>query len=278
MICKHCGNEYQKMKANQIKYCSLECRLAANKPKPGYTKLPAFDIKCKPDSKYCKACDKQKPLSEFRLRKKPNGMRSYGRCKQCEHHYDYLRRRNKGIPIRMQKEKKALIKSSAHDIKAVNRMKAHIRHRESCPIVTHACKECNVIFEGTMKRRFCTQLCSDGYHRRIRKKKERARMRILKVDNVDPIKVFEKHNWHCAKCGIYTPRHLKGKQKDNSPELDHIIPLSRNGEHSYVNVQLLCRQCNLTKLDSVDHSLLSNIKFQYEMFPNMGGRLTALPI
>lgn len=255
MICKQCGKEYEKQYRCQNKYCSKECRLIANKPKPNYTKLPSFEVKIKSDSKYCKHCNKDKPLHEFRLRKKPNGMRSYGRCKECEGQYEYLRRRAKGIPIRKPSEKKLIIKRVIHDVKAVLRMKAIKRHRLAHPHITHTCKECGVLFEGPKSRVFCNTKCYNRNHRRIEHRKKRARLRMLKVDNVDPINVFTLYHWHCANCGDYTPRHLKGKHMDNSPELDHIIPLSKGGEHSYTNTQLLCRKCNGIKSNNLTAKL-----------------------
>lgn len=74
-------------------------------------------------------------------------------------------------------------------------------------------------------------------------------MRTALVERVDPIKVFERDGWRCQMCRRPTPKKLKGKPKANAPELDHIIPLARGGEHSYRNTQLLCRACNSAKSD-----------------------------
>ena len=51
----------------------------------------------------------------------------------------------------------------------------------------------------------------------------------------------------CQLCGIKTPKSAKGKQRNNSPELDHIQPLSVGGDHTWDNCQCACRQCNITK-------------------------------
>ena len=70
----------------------------------------------------------------------------------------------------------------------------------------------------------------------------------------EPIKrkiVFDSYGWRCACCGVDTPKDMKGMNQDNSPELDHIIPISRGGPHVYANVQLLCRKCNALKSDRV---------------------------
>lgn len=67
------------------------------------------------------------------------------------------------------------------------------------------------------------------------------------VENVNPIKVFERDKWKCQICGVKTPRRLRGKYDDNAPELDHIMPLSLGGARSYMNTQCACRKCNSDK-------------------------------
>ena len=75
-------------------------------------------------------------------------------------------------------------------------------------------------------------------------------MKAASVENVDPIKVFERDKWKCQICGVKTPRKLRGTINDRAPELDHIMPLSRGGAHSYMNTQCLCRKCNAAKSDT----------------------------
>ena len=65
--------------------------------------------------------------------------------------------------------------------------------------------------------------------------------------NVNPIKVFDRDKWKCCICGKPTPKKLRGTREDNAPELDHIIPLSMGGMHTYTNTQCLCRSCNNKK-------------------------------
>jgi 5-methylcytosine-specific restriction endonuclease McrA len=64
---------------------------------------------------------------------------------------------------------------------------------------------------------------------------------------VDPLVVFMVQQWMCQECGRETPSHLRGTYDELAPELDHIMPLAAGGEHSYANVQTLCRRCNALK-------------------------------
>jgi 5-methylcytosine-specific restriction endonuclease McrA len=117
------------------------------------------------------------------------------------------------------------------------------------------CKECGVIFVpeyGNKKRTFCSDMCGTRHSRRIRAGRERARLRGLKVEHVDPLVVLARDGYACQICGIPTPRRLRGTTHPHAPEVDHIIPLSRGGAHSYANTQCACRSCNHKKSDHLD--------------------------
>lgn len=53
-------------------------------------------------------------------------------------------------------------------------------------------------------------------------------------------RVWQKYSGRCADCG-----------SDSYLEFDHIVPFAKGGSNSDVNVQLLCRACNLKKSDSI---------------------------
>jgi len=85
---------------------------------------------------------------------------------------------------------------------------------------------------------------------RASKSKYKAKRRLrteLHAEAIDPIKVFDRDGWKCKLCGVDTPRSLRGKTSSRSPELDHVIPLSRGGTHTWGNVQCACRKCNGSK-------------------------------
>jgi 5-methylcytosine-specific restriction endonuclease McrA len=102
---------------------------------------------------------------------------------------------------------------------------------------------------GDKSRVYCSQRCGRRAVNRIRHKIERARLRTQTVEPVNPNKVFDRDRWRCQLCGCKTPRKLRGTIEANAPELDHIVPLSVGGEHSYRNTQCACRACNGAKAD-----------------------------
>lgn len=112
------------------------------------------------------------------------------------------------------------------------------------------CPECGTLFippYGRGGARYCSNECSSKRNKRIGRSKRRARERNAANDNVDPIEVFNRDGWRCQMCDVKTPYKLRGTHEANAPELDHIVPLSRGGEHSYRNTQCLCRSCNMSK-------------------------------
>lgn len=58
--------------------------------------------------------------------------------------------------------------------------------------------------------------------------------------------VLKKDNYACRKCG-----RSPGKDKTVELEIDHIIPVIKNGTNNIDNLQTLCRECNQGKKDRV---------------------------
>jgi hypothetical protein len=120
------------------------------------------------------------------------------------------------------------------------------------PLVERVCKECQSLFTpeyGNGRRIFCSSACSCRHSNRINRAKRDAALRGVKVEAVNPIRVFERDAWRCYLCGIGTPRHKRGTYEPDAPELEHVIPISRGGEHSYANTACSCRACNAAKGD-----------------------------
>lgn len=113
------------------------------------------------------------------------------------------------------------------------------------------CLTCFCPLYGSGNVRLCDPCSVDRGRaaRRVDKAARRARVRSGTVDRVDPFAVFERDGWSCRLCGIATPKDKRGTYEPDAPELDHIKPLSKGGEHSYANTQCACRRCNGVKSD-----------------------------
>ncbi|WP_374001136.1 HNH endonuclease [Massilia sp. CFBP 13647] len=117
-----------------------------------------------------------------------------------------------------------------------------------------ACEECQCEF-CPLYGLGSTTLCAPCAEQRSRAQKRANRLKRKAVQRgataepVDPFKVFDRDGWRCKLCGVRTPKEKRGTYDDRAPELDHIIPLSVGGEHSYRNTQCACRKCNAEKSD-----------------------------
>lgn len=81
---------------------------------------------------------------------------------------------------------------------------------------------------------------------RLKCARRRMRLSGVVVDIVDPDVVFERDGWRCHICHKSVDRRLSGRDR-MGPTLDHLIPLSAGGEHSYANTALAHRSCNSSR-------------------------------
>lgn len=126
------------------------------------------------------------------------------------------------------------------------------RHVAAARVTT--CRICGVrycpIFGRLSGVRTCSKDCSEELARRLRSRKHairRARKKSVPTESVDPFFVFERDGWRCYLCGVQTPPKERGTKSMTAPELEHIVPLSRGGSHTYDNVACACRRCNAAK-------------------------------
>lgn len=66
------------------------------------------------------------------------------------------------------------------------------------------------------------------------------------VHPVDRIDVFERDGWRCMICGCGLSL-TTDPFAPAAPTVDHVVPLSRGGEHTMANVQAACLHCNSAK-------------------------------
>lgn len=73
---------------------------------------------------------------------------------------------------------------------------------------------------------------------------KRARKAGVESEYVDPLVVFERDNWTCHDCGGSIDPELKGRQS-RMASLDHIVPMSKGGPHTYENCAAAHYGCNV---------------------------------
>jgi hypothetical protein len=87
---------------------------------------------------------------------------------------------------------------------------------------------------------------------RIREDKQWAKIYGNKFEPINRTIVYRKHNYICTSCNVKCLHPNKDNyNQSNAATLDHIIPKSKGGSHTYDNVTLLCRSCNTIKSDNI---------------------------
>ena len=118
-------------------------------------------------------------------------------------------------------------------------------------IKAHPCAVCG---KSTDRPKYCSEACSRAVSAPKEKAKRRARIDSALVDyDISLPKLFRRDKGVCWICGMmcsYKDVSIKDGQKiagNLYPSIDHVQPLSRGGEHSWSNVRLAHRLCNLKK-------------------------------
>ena len=118
--------------------------------------------------------------------------------------------------------------------------KIHIVRR--CP----GCKQPKQ-FSGTYCSNDCYRQSDHGrLIMRQARHRRRARMHNAQVEEVDPLVIAKRDKYKCHICRKRVNMDLD-VQDIYSPTMDHLIPISVGGDHTYANIRLAHRICNSRK-------------------------------
>jgi hypothetical protein len=76
--------------------------------------------------------------------------------------------------------------------------------------------------------------------------RRRVRLAAVKVESVDRNKVGERDQWRCGICRKTVDIQFAWPDP-MSPSLDHIVPLSQGGDHTYANARISHLRCNVKR-------------------------------
>ena len=130
-------------------------------------------------------------------------------------------------------------------------------------LVSTKCKRCATSFRypkeyGAVK--FCSALCRVAYYKITdgpelkgcgKRYSKKRRLIMAKGDKIDPYVVYTHFNWICYICGTHIDPDRVGSDP-GSATLDHIVPLSRGGKHTWDNVAPAHLCCNELKSDIIE--------------------------
>lgn len=152
--------------------------------------------------------------------------------------------KNKHIKLQQEKDRKMQLKK--RKLEETEAKKLRIRTRcVKCGNVKpddglYSCDNCR-------KKRKREERFLDRFNRRIRYRND-----AVKVEQFDPIDIFERDNWTCYLCGKILHPENRGTMSLFAPEIDHIVAVSNGGNHTPDNVACICRRCNIKKGDSAN--------------------------
>ncbi len=236
LICQHCGQAYSARFGKQ-KYCSRDCLYKASRTRPericvvcgvGFRQVRADDAgkccsrKCGFEWLGVEALVAREVAALRRIRGNWQTETKTRFCKICGKPFKALRL------LHYQCGGKAC----ANEHKRAGKRKTFV----PVPLRDNACTVCGGQFWGHGGRLLC-DVCLPTRQRVVRgKTSERFKRR----------EIFQRDGWRCQLCGKKVSlRHRAAHQL--YPNLDHIIPITRGGQHTRVNTQCLCRRCNIKK-------------------------------
>jgi 5-methylcytosine-specific restriction endonuclease McrA len=127
------------------------------------------------------------------------------------------------------------------------------------------CRECGNEYMTEFRRggigliEFCSEKCKEEATTKVKQEQHRRkdikrRKRLAENGKADYSitlrKVIQKFGLTCALCGKKVNTKVHSNHNDY-PSIDHIIPVSKGGTHTWGNVQLAHRGCNSTKNNSL---------------------------
>lgn len=150
---------------------------------------------------------------------------------------------------------KADKREQAEKLRNCIRAKRKLYPKEKEAQKIHPCPVCGEI---TTRKKYCSVECSRKAANAMHEAKRRARVESALVDkDITLEKLYKRDHGICYLCGEKCDWEDKEERDgtiicgDRYPSVEHVIPLSKGGEHSWENVRLAHRICNIRKRDRV---------------------------
>lgn len=238
-ICEECGKEF--ISQSGEKYCSPECASNAQRDKMLYVCKQCgktFHRRKKIEDK-CEFCSRE-CAGKYKTDHRPMVQKEFffgfeTKCIQCG---------------KMFFSNNGQVKFCSDECK----QQWKDEHAKPIPIYYHECQQCGKKF---VTARNAQKFCSIECQRKAYDKKHEIRRRTRKRVNgnadytISLAKLYKRDHGICAICGKLVNMDTD-TNSDDYGSIDHIIPLSKGGTHTWGNVQLTHRICNSVKSDNTD--------------------------
>lgn len=262
-ICQICGNGFTGRKK---KYCSQDCSDEARRIKNRERWREANPGWNDGTNKVCEWCGKgftvpkrNAHIARFCSEKCNStwwGRTVYG-YKPIEERNEERRKQKLIRQNRLEKER--LVNTVKRSIQSVIKFKEEeLKIKE----LTRNCIECDDLFYNPSPNVLtCTTECSHKRNNRISREKYKGRINKdnLVDKNISLNKLYKKDKGMCYICGEqcdWNDKVVTDKGHtivgSNYPSIEHVIPLSKGGKHSWDNVKLACMRCNTLKSNKIE--------------------------
>lgn len=267
--CPICDKEFEPNRKGALtKYCSQNCADEARRIRNRERWRAANPGWDEGTNKVCEWCGKSyevkpKYASQSRFCSYECQQTWYSRSKghmPLEEYKTLLEKQKKETTER--NERQRLIKKIYQLLKKeINIREKEIEKQNRIDLLTRECVECGEMFYNpSPKVLTCSTECSRKRSRRISRTIYKGRINDSNlVDiNITLTKLYKRYEGMCYLCGIQCDWNDKvitdkghtivGK---SYPSIEHVIPLSKGGKHSWNNVKLACMECNTLKSDKI---------------------------
>ena len=119
--------------------------------------------------------------------------------------------------------------------------------KQSGVVVCAMCGKDSKVEQRLGLRRFCSVKCAA---RSIRLNRRHRKRTNGLYETISIQHLIKKHKGKCVECGCRVVSQ-SGEYQDNAATIDHVVPLSKGGPHTWNNVQLMCHKCNRVKSNTV---------------------------
>lgn len=274
--CKICGCEFIKEYSRHV-YCSDECKVVGakqnqqrgnDKARENHSSRERSRIKrgSKEHTKECVVCgnifttwnpnkitcsDECKEINRKEKEKERSKKRTYERDPE-EEHVRYILR-TYGSEEAHQEYLAELGKKKQESMKLVKeRKEAEKKARKEANHRFGTCVVCGNTFETyNPKQKTCSKVCGKKYS--YARKDRRIPQEQMVDKDITLEALYRRDSGVCYLCGEkcdWNDRDLFSV-RDKYPTIDHIIPVSRGGLHSWGNIRLAHFKCNVDKSDEI---------------------------
>ena len=216
----------------------------------GFDYVGGYTMAKKPITVRCRDCGRTFERQAHIFRDVVNGTWTFGNeCPLCRQ--DQIDKRQK--ERREQTEHDARIKAEQRAKKAAELISRQTEER----LAIHVCKNCGQEYSigvtGYNSEQYCSAKCAKRWAMRVKNDRRIRRLKNRPMDSdITLEKLFARDHGICYLCGnpCDWADVTDGNAGDQYPSIDHVKPVSKGGSHTWGNIKLAHRVCNLAKRDS----------------------------